>query len=67
MGKNKFPPGWDEKRVKSVIAHYENQTDEEAIAEDEAPMASDNETLMTVPRAIVPQVRELIAQYEKVH
>jgi len=31
-----FPPGWDEDRVKKVLVHYEQQTDDEAIAEDEA-------------------------------
>jgi hypothetical protein len=36
MSENKFPEGWDEKRVQAVIAHYEEQTDEEAVAEDEA-------------------------------
>jgi len=35
MQKN-FPPGWDEDRVKRVLAHYEEQTEEEAVAEDEA-------------------------------
>lgn len=34
MSKNRFPPGWDEERVRLVIEHYESQSDEEAIAED---------------------------------
>ena len=34
--KNVFPPGWDQKRVERLIAFYENQTEDEAIAEDEA-------------------------------
>ena len=29
---NEFPPGWDEERVQSVIAHYEQQTEDEAVA-----------------------------------
>ena len=33
---NRFPPGWDEQRVREILDHYENQTDEEAAAEDEA-------------------------------
>lgn len=33
---NKFPPGWDEERVRRVLAHYEEQTEAEAAAEDEA-------------------------------
>ncbi|MYB02544.1 hypothetical protein F4X90_23120 [Candidatus Poribacteria bacterium] len=36
MKENKFPPGWDAERVQSVIDYYENQTEDEAIAEDEA-------------------------------
>ena len=31
-----FPPGWDEARVQQVIRHYEQQSEEEALAEDEA-------------------------------
>jgi hypothetical protein len=31
-----FPPGWDEERVRRVLAFYEEQTEEEAVAEDEA-------------------------------
>jgi hypothetical protein len=33
---NQFPPGWDERRVRKIIEHYDNQTDEEAAAELEA-------------------------------
>ncbi len=33
---SKFPPGWDEARVKRVLEHYEAQSEEEAVAEDEA-------------------------------
>lgn len=36
MRQNRFPPGWDEERVPRVLAHYEEQTEEEAVAEDEA-------------------------------
>jgi hypothetical protein len=32
----RFPPGWDEERVRRVPEHYESQTDEETVAEDEA-------------------------------
>ena len=33
---NEFPPGWDEERVQRLIQYYESQTEDEAIAEDEA-------------------------------
>jgi len=33
---NKFPPGLDEQKVRKIIDHYDNQTEEEFIAELEA-------------------------------
>jgi hypothetical protein len=62
MSNNRFPPGWDEKRVKRVISHYESQTEDEAVAEDEAAMSG---TVMDVPAELVPEVRELIAKHKK--
>ena len=60
--KNQFPPGWDEARVRDVIDYYENQTEDEAVAEDEAAFA--DSTMIAVPPPLVPEVRELIARYE---
>jgi hypothetical protein len=57
-----FPAGWDEDRVRRVLAHYEEQTEEEAVAEDEAAMEDKTQTLMEVPNDLVPAVRELIAK-----
>ena len=62
MKKNRFPPGWDEERVRAVLAHYEDQTDEEAVAEDEAAFEGLTDTMMAVPKKLVPVVRELIAR-----
>jgi len=61
---NKYPEGWDEERVNSLITHYENQTEEEAVAEDEAAFEN-HETVMNIPKELVPQVRKLIAGYKK--
>jgi hypothetical protein len=60
-----FPEGWDEERVRNVLAHYEQQTEEEAVAEDEAALADQNETVMVVPRHLVSAVRELIAKHHE--
>ncbi|MFZ5450495.1 MAG: hypothetical protein ACOZF2_01285 [Thermodesulfobacteriota bacterium] len=59
----KFPPGWNEARVRRVLAHYEEQTEEEAVAEDEAAFENVNQTAMDVPNELVPVVRELIAKH----
>lgn len=37
--KNRFPEGWNEKKVKTVLSHYEKQTENEAVEEDELPMS----------------------------
>lgn len=58
----KFPKGWDEKRVRKVLDHYENQTEDEAVAEDEASYAAKGQTVMIVPSSLVPTIRELIAK-----
>lgn len=62
MKQSKFPAGWDEQRVRRVLAHYESQTDEEAVAEDEAAYEAPDQTMVEVPRELVPAVRELIAK-----
>jgi hypothetical protein len=61
----KFPPGWDEERVRRVLDHYESQSEAEAVAEDEAAYESPVETMMSVPTELVPEVRELIARRKK--
>ena len=59
---NRYPPGWNLERVRRLIQHYESQTDEEAIAEDEATYEDSTQTLMEIPNELVPSVRALLAQ-----
>jgi hypothetical protein len=63
MKQDKFPPGWDEKRVRRVLAHYEGQSEEEALADDEAAIENTKQTTMEVPIELVPMVRELLAKH----
>src|SRR5262249_54517919 len=60
--KQRLPPGWDEKRVKEVIDYYENQTEEEQLAEHEAACATRGQSVMVVPTELVPETRKLIAK-----
>ena len=62
MKQSRYPAGWDEARVKRVLAHYEQQSDDEAVAEDEAAYESTTHTAMEVPVELVPAVRELLAK-----
>jgi len=59
---SRFPKGWDEDRVKRVLDHYETQTEDEAVAEDEAAWEDTSQTFIEVPNELVPAVRELIAK-----
>ena len=59
---NRFPKGWNERKVKEVIRHYARQTEEEATAEDEAAYRSTRTTMMGVPVGLVPAVQKLIAK-----
>ena len=62
MKQPKYPVGWDEERVRRVLEHYEAQSDEEAVAEDEVAYEATTCTMMEVPVDLVPVVRELIAK-----
>jgi hypothetical protein len=64
MKQSEFPPGWDAERVKRVLAHYESQSGEEAVAEDEAAFEALGQTVMEVSTELVPTIRELIAKHQ---
>ncbi len=62
MSQQKFPPGWDEERVREVLAHYEDQSEDEQFAEIEAAREDANITMMAVPTDLASEVRALIAR-----
>ncbi len=57
-----YPRGWDRKRTQAVIDHYENQTDDDAIAEADAAYKSDTSAMIQVPLELVGEVEKLIAK-----
>jgi hypothetical protein len=61
-----FPPGWGGKRVRRILQAYGEQTEEEAIAEDEAMWDADGQTVTTIPNKLVPLVRALISKHQKI-
>ena len=60
MKQNKFPPGWDEERVQNVISYYEQQTEDETVAEDAAASQNEFNMLMDVLTELGPAVCEWI-------
>lgn len=57
-----YPKGWNRQRTQALIDYYENQTDDDAIAEAEAQYDAVESTMMQIPRALVPEVQRLIAR-----
>jgi hypothetical protein len=64
MSQQKFPPGWDEERVRNVLAHYENQSEDEQFVEIEAARGAEGTTMMAAPTELAPEVRAIIARQQ---
>lgn len=58
----KFPAGWDESRVRDVLAHYEGQTEDEQADEIKAALDAEGITMIAVPNELADEVRALIAR-----
>ena len=59
---NRYPKGWDRRKVRSLIAHYENQSDDQAIAQARAAYRGRKSSLVEVPVKLLPQVRRILAR-----
>ena len=65
MNEKRFPKGWDEQRVKRLIAELDARTDEEWTAADEAAAADGgDQAVMTVPTTLLPEIRRLLAAHK---
>jgi hypothetical protein len=65
MKMTEYAPSRDEKRVRKVLADYEEPTEDEAVTDDEAAYEDDGWTVMEIPNELVPAVRRLIAKHSK--
>ncbi len=64
MIEQRFPPGWDEQRVQRLLAELDSRTEDEWVAADEAAAAEqDDQTVITVPVGLLPEIRRLLAAY----
>lgn len=60
--KQAYPTGWDEERVRKLAEHYDNQTEDEQVAEHEAAFRAEGQTVMVVPTELVPKIIRLISK-----
>ena len=65
MIEQRFPRGWDEQRVQRLLAELDSRTEDEWVAADEAAAAEqDDQTVVTVPVGLLPEIRRLLAAYK---
>jgi chromosome condensin MukBEF ATPase and DNA-binding subunit MukB len=65
MIEQRFPPGWDEERVQRLLTELDSRTEEEWVVADEAAAEEDeDQALVKVPEALLPEVRRLLARYK---
>lgn len=65
MNEQRFPKGWDEHRVRSLLTELDSWSEDEWIAADEAAAAQDDDqAVVTVPMALLPEVRRLLATHK---
>ncbi len=67
MADNQAKPSQDEIRLRETVDFYDNQTEDEEVAELEAAWTDPNAPMIQVPRELVPAVRSLIAHYNRLH
>jgi hypothetical protein len=60
--KETYPAGWDEARIRKLAEHYDNQTEDEQVAEHEAAFLAEGQTVMVVPSELVPEIVRLIRE-----
>ncbi len=64
VSESEFPAGWDADRVRKLIDHYEAMSDDELAAEDDAAGEEQSgQTVITVPNALLPAIRQMLARH----
>ena len=65
MNEQDFPAGWDNERVSRLISHYDEISEDELVAEDEAAVAEQaGQAVIAVPDDLLPAIRQLLASHK---
>lgn len=62
MKKQRLPRGWTEEQIRELAAHHDQQSEDAQAAEIDAALAAEDQTVMVVPTALVPEIQALIAR-----
>jgi hypothetical protein len=63
--KQQFPAGWNERKPRAVIQHYDRLTDDELAHEIETEEEVKEETLISVPTELLPTIQQLIIRHQQ--
>jgi hypothetical protein len=63
--KQEFPPGWNERKVRAVVQHYDRLTEDELAHEIETAEEVKDETLISVPTELLPMIQQLIVRHQQ--
>jgi hypothetical protein len=65
MSQTNLPSGWDTGRVNRVLTHYEGQSEDAQLADDEeAAREQAGRTIISVPEDLLPAIRQLLATHK---
>ena len=60
MKKQQLPKGWTEEKIRKLAEYHDNMTEDQQVAEIEASLNDENQTMMMVPTELVPEILKLI-------
>ena len=60
MKKQRLPKGWTEEKIRKLAEYHDNMTEDQQVAEIEASLNDENQTMMMVPTELVPEILKLI-------
>ena len=58
--KQRLPKGWTEEKIRKLAEYHDNLTEDEQVAEIEAAMNAEGQTLIAVPTELIPEILKLI-------
>jgi hypothetical protein len=62
---NKYPPGLNYRKVASIIKFYDEQNDDDVVAEIEAASKKKDTVMVQVPRQLLPAILKLVDKRKK--
>jgi len=63
--RNKYPPGMNYKKLAAIAKFYDEQSDDDIVAEIEAAANNKRTVMIQVPRRLLPEILRLVDKRRK--